>query len=97
VDVPVGTGVFTAPVYARLPNATIIAVDSSMGMLRKAADRFRRHGLKNVRLLHADVANLPIADSVADQFKGFTVTHRGNSKSVVYLEASYNRKLWMDG
>jgi len=23
----------------------------------------------------------------ADQFKGFTVTHRGNTKSVVYFEA----------
>jgi len=163
VDVPVGTGVFTAPVYARLPNATIIAVDSSMGMLRKAADRFRQHGLKNVRLLRADVANLPIADAAADivlsmnglhvfpdkqraiaqihrvtrpggklvacayvkgvkrladwfvkrfgvrngyfnppfftlddvasQFKGFTVTHRGNTKSIVYLEAFQSAEL----
>jgi ubiquinone/menaquinone biosynthesis C-methylase UbiE len=66
LDVPVGTGVFTASVYARYPDATVIAVDYSMQMLRRAAARFRRQGLKNVRLLRADVAALPLADASAD-------------------------------
>ena len=66
VDVPVGTAVFTAGAYASLPDATIIAVDSSMAMLRKAAERLRENNLKNVCLVHADAADLPIADSAAD-------------------------------
>lgn len=41
----VGTGVFTAPLYRRYPNATIIGVDCSMNMLRKARVRFQEHGV----------------------------------------------------
>lgn len=66
LDVPVGTGVFTVPVYAGFPDATIIAVDSSMGMLQKARERFQQQGLKNIRLIRADVANLPVRDTAVD-------------------------------
>jgi ubiquinone/menaquinone biosynthesis C-methylase UbiE len=66
LDVPVGTGVFTDSLYARFPNATIIAVDYSMGMLQKAKDRFEQQGLKNVCLVRADVANLPLTNGAAD-------------------------------
>lgn len=66
LDVPVGTGVFTNSLYARFPNATIIAVDYSMGMLRIAKDLFTRKGLNNVYLVRADVANLPLPNDTAD-------------------------------
>ncbi len=66
LDVPVGTGVFTDSLYVRFPNATIIGVDYSMGMLRRAKDRFARRGLNNVCLVRADVVNLPLADCAAD-------------------------------
>ena len=65
LDVPVGTGVFTDSLYANFPNATIIAIDYSMGMLQKAKDRFEQQGLNNVCLVRADVANLPLVDSAA--------------------------------
>jgi len=63
LDVPVGTGLFTCSLYAGFPNATIIAVDYSMGMLQKARHRFQQHGVNNVCLLRADVANLPVRDA----------------------------------
>jgi ubiquinone/menaquinone biosynthesis C-methylase UbiE len=66
LDVPVGTGVFTDSLYAGFPNATIIAVDYSMGMLQKAKKRFEQHGLNNVCLARADVANLPLTDGAVD-------------------------------
>jgi hypothetical protein len=44
LDVPVGTGVFTAPLYRRYPEATIIGVDCSMNMLRQAQARFSEGG-----------------------------------------------------
>lgn len=66
LDVPVGTAIFTSSVYARFPNATIIGVDSSMGMLRKARERFEQRGLRNVCLVRADVAALPVRNGVAD-------------------------------
>jgi ubiquinone/menaquinone biosynthesis C-methylase UbiE len=66
VDVPVGTGVFTDSLYARFSNATIIAIDYSMGMLQKAKERFEEQGLKNVCLVRADVANLPLTNGAVD-------------------------------
>ncbi len=66
VDVPVGTGVFTSSVYAGFPNAAIIGIDSSMGMLQEAKGRFEREGVGNVCLVRADANNLPVADGVAE-------------------------------
>ncbi len=66
LDVPVGTGVFTASVYRRYPSATIIGVDCSMNMLRKAQARLREQGIPNVHLLKADAAHLPVRDAGVD-------------------------------
>ncbi len=66
LDVPVGTGVFTASVYHRYPSATILGVDCSMNMLRKARARFREQGVPNVHLLKADAAHLPVRDAAVD-------------------------------
>ena len=66
LDVPLGTGVFTSSPYAGFPNATIIGIDYSMGMLQEARKRFSEHGVSNVRLLRADVANLPVRDGAVD-------------------------------
>jgi len=66
LDVPMGTGVFTAPFYRRYPEATIIGVDCSLNMLRKARTRFQEQGVTNVHLLKADAAHLPMRDAVVD-------------------------------
>jgi ubiquinone/menaquinone biosynthesis C-methylase UbiE len=66
LDVPVGTGVFTSPLYAKFPKATIIGIDLSMGILQKARERFDRDGLTNVYLLRADAANLPPRNDAVD-------------------------------
>jgi ubiquinone/menaquinone biosynthesis C-methylase UbiE len=66
LDVPVGTGVFTASLYHRYPDATIIGVDCSLNMLRKAQARFREQGMANVHLLKADAAHLPVRDAAVD-------------------------------
>ena len=66
LDVPAGTGLFTCSRYANLSNATIVAIDYSMGMLRRARKRFLEHGVSNVHLFRADVANLPVRDGAVD-------------------------------
>jgi len=66
LDVPVGTGVFTTSLYRRCPDATIIGVDCSMQMLRKAQARFQEHDVRNVHLAKADAADLPIRDAGVD-------------------------------
>ena len=66
LDVPVGTGVFTAPLYRRYHQATIMGIDCSMNMLRKAQVRFQEQGVPNVHLLKADAAHLPVRDGAVD-------------------------------
>ena len=75
LDVPVGTGLFTSSPYAGFPNATIIAVDYSMGMLQEARKRFLQHGVGNVRLFRADVANLPVRDGAVDMVLSMNGLH----------------------
>jgi len=62
LDVPVGTGIFTSSIYTKYPKATIIGIDLSMSMLRKARECFERDGQRNV----ADVTNLPLRNNVVD-------------------------------
>jgi len=66
LDVPVGTGVFTASLYHRYPDATIVGVDCSLNMLRKAQACFQEHDVRNVHLLKADAARLPVRDAAVD-------------------------------
>jgi ubiquinone/menaquinone biosynthesis C-methylase UbiE len=66
LDVPVGTGVFTSPIYTKYPKATIIGIDLSMSMLCNARECFERDGLRNVFLLRADVTNLPLRNDAVD-------------------------------
>ncbi len=75
LDVPVGTGVFTASLYHRYPDATIIGVDCSLNMLRQAQARFQEHDVRNVHLLKADVANLPIRDAGVDMILSMNGWH----------------------
>lgn len=66
LDVPVGTAVITAPLYGRYPQATILGVDCSMNMLRRAQIRLRQQGVPNIHLLKADAASLPVRDASVD-------------------------------
>jgi ubiquinone/menaquinone biosynthesis C-methylase UbiE len=67
LDIPVGTGVFTASDYSLLPNFEFIAVDYSRQMLETALERVRAEAFGNVMLVRADAARLPFAD---DMFSG---------------------------
>jgi ubiquinone/menaquinone biosynthesis C-methylase UbiE len=86
LDVPVGTGVFTAPLYRRYPNATIICVDCSMNMLRRARVRFQEHGVNNVHLVKADAARLPIDDAAIDMVLSMNGWHAFADKWRAVLE-----------
>ncbi len=67
LDIPVGTGVFTAGLYKKAAESSrIIAIDYSMGMLRKAKERYESDGIKNVLYIRGDVGNLPFANNTAD-------------------------------
>ena len=63
LEVGVGTGINTS-LYPK--NCQVTGIDLSTGMLDKARERVAREGLRNVRLLEMDAANLTFADDSFD-------------------------------
>ena len=48
LEVPVGTGILTMPVYQTMPEADITCLDYSPDMMRQAREKAERLHLKNV-------------------------------------------------
>ena len=63
LEVGVGTGINTS-LYPR--NCHITGIDLSTSMLDKARERVKSQGLRNVRLMEMDAANLTFADDSFD-------------------------------
>jgi phosphatidylethanolamine/phosphatidyl-N-methylethanolamine N-methyltransferase len=63
LEVGVGTGI-NAALYPR--DCSVTGVDLSSPMLEKARERIARKGLRNVRLLQMDAANLKFGDDTFD-------------------------------
>ena len=55
LEVPVGTGCLSLPVYAELPNADITCLDYSPAMLAAARARADALGVHNVAFVEGDV------------------------------------------
>jgi len=66
LEVPVGTGVLTMPVYRDLPGADITCLDYSPDMMAAARERAERMGVENVRFVQGDVGTLPFDDEIFD-------------------------------
>lgn len=62
LDIPVGTGVFTAGEYSLQSNLDFIAADYSRAMLESALEKVRAEDFGNVMLVRTDVRSLPFAD-----------------------------------
>ena len=63
LEVGVGTGI-NASLYPS--DCSVTGIDLSSSMLEKARERVARKGLRNVRLLQMDAANLKFADDMFD-------------------------------
>lgn len=59
LEVPVGTGILTMPVYQTLPQADITCLDYSADMMGQAREKADRLHLKNVTFRQGDVGALP--------------------------------------
>ncbi len=82
LDVPVGTGVFTALKYARMNKADITCLDYSDDMLKQARERFDW----NVHLMQGDVGALPFADGTFDCVLTMNGVHAFPDKEKAYAE-----------
>ncbi len=59
LEVPVGTGVLTMPVWQSLPQADITCLDYSPDMMTSAQEKAKLLGIANVAFTQGDVGALP--------------------------------------
>ena len=86
LEVPVGTGVLTMPVYKELPEAEITCLDYSADMMAQAQKRAEAAGIRNIRFLQGDVGALPFEDESFDIVLSLNGFHAFPDKDAAYRE-----------
>ena len=86
LEVPVGTGILTMPVYQTLPQADITCLDYSADMMGQAREKADRLHLKNVTFRQGDVGALPYADGAFDIVLSLNGFHAFPDKEAAYRE-----------
>ena len=86
LEVPVGTGVLTMPVWQSLPQAEITCLDYSSDMMASAQEKAKRLGIANVAFTQGDVGALPFADESFDIVLSLNGFHAFPDKEAAYRE-----------
>jgi len=86
LEVPVGTGVLTMPVYQSLPAAEITCLDYSADMMATARKRAEAAGIKNITFAQGDVGALPFEDESFDIVLSLNGFHAFPDKEAAYRE-----------
>ena len=86
LEVPVGTGILTMPVYQTMPEADITCLDYSADMMGQAREKAEHLHLKNVTFRQGDVGSLPYADDTFDIVLSLNGFHAFPDKEAAYRE-----------
>lgn len=86
LEVPVGTGVLTMPMYKTLPQADVTCLDYSADMMATAQRRANAAGLTNVRFRQGDVGALPFKDGSFDLVLSLNGFHAFPDKGAAHQE-----------
>lgn len=86
LEVPVGTGVLTMPVYKTLPKADVTCLYYSADMMAQAQRRAGHLDLNHVRFQQGDVGRLPFDDGSFDLVLSLNVFHAFPDKEAAYRE-----------
>ena len=86
LEVPVGTGVLTMPLYKTLPDAEITCLDYSTDMMRAAEKRAKALEIENVSFVQGDVGALPFADESFDLVLSLNGFHAFPDKDAAFRE-----------
>ena len=86
LEVPVGTGVLTMPLYQTLPKADITCLDDSPDMMGQAKAKAERLQLKNVVFQQGDVGALPYEEGSFDIVMSLNGFHAFPDKEAAYRE-----------
>ena len=86
LEVPVGTGVLTMPLYRSLPKASVTCLDYSADMMENARKRAEEMKLNNVSFVQGDVGALPFADESFDLVLSLNGFHAFPDKDAAFRE-----------
>jgi len=86
LEVPVGTGVLTMPVYREMPEADITCLDYSADMMESAKQRAADAGIGNITFVQGDVGALPYEDGTFDAVLSLNGFHAFPDKEAAYSE-----------
>ena len=86
LEVPVGTGVLTMPLYRTMPRAAVTCLDYSPDMMARARGRAERMGLSNVVFRQGDVGALPFDDGGFDAVLSLNGFHAFPDKDAAWRE-----------
>ena len=86
LEVPVGTGILTMPVYQTLPKADVTCLDYSPDMMGQAKEKAEKLNLTNVKFQQGDVGALPFADGEFDLVLSLNGFHAFPDKEAAYRE-----------
>ena len=88
LEVPVGTGVLTMPLYKQLNNADITFLDYSADMMKNAEKRAQAMDIRNVRFVQGDVGALPFENESFDIVLSLNGFHAFPDKDAAFRETS---------
>ena len=94
LEVPVGTGVLSLPVYQKFSGAEIFCVDLSDKMLDVAKSRASQMNLRGIQFVQGDVSNLPFANNFFDAVLSINGFHVFPNKVAAFSET---RRILRDG
>ena len=86
LEVPVGTGILTMPVYKELPDADITCLDYSADMMDAAQKKAEAARIKNITFRQDDVGALPFDDGSFDTVLSLNGFHAFPDKEAAYRE-----------
>lgn len=86
LEVPVGTGVLTMPLYQSLPGATITCLDYSADMMKNAERRADAMGITNISFVQGDVGTIPFQDESFDIVLSLNGFHAFPDKDAAFRE-----------
>lgn len=86
LEVPVGTGVLTMPLYKRLEKAKVTCLDYSADMMKNAEKRAAAMNVNNVSFVQGDVGALPFEDESFDIVLSLNGFHAFPDKDAAFHE-----------
>ena len=86
LEVPVGTGVLTMPLYQSLPGAKVTCLDYSADMMKNAERRADAMGITNIAFVQGDVGALPFPDENFDIVLSLNGFHAFPDKDAAFRE-----------